>query len=109
MHESLIPFYGSDSPFNPVDLVRQVGGQGGGDPVPFRGIVNERDEEGMQGNVIGAAFELLWPSESVTLTEGDHVAIVDAAGAVLRRFRVARDGRRFNDGRESTTYLSELE
>jgi len=100
----LLPFYGPDSPFA-VDLVRLAEA----DSTPFRGVLNEVDEEAMQGFIVGAASELRWPTSAVRLREGDTVDQVDAEGATVRSFRVARDGRRVLDGRESMTYLTESE
>lgn len=108
MPDALQPFYGPDG-LDAVDLVRQ----GLGEPVPFRGLVNEADAEAMQGYIVGAAVELRWPTASATLKEGDTVAEVQldpATGeilATLRTYRVARDGRRIIDGLESMTYLTE--
>jgi hypothetical protein len=67
----------------------------------FRGIVSEADQEALQGYVVGAATELRWITAAVTLQEGDTVT--DG----VRTWRVARDGRRVLDGKESLTYLTE--
>lgn len=100
MHPDLEPFYGAESPFA-VDLVRQ------GDGEPFRGVLSEADQEGYQGFIVGTVVEIRWPTGTATLREGDSVTELDAAAAIVRTFRVAREGRRVIDGRESLAYLTE--
>lgn len=110
MDPELEPFYGADSPFA-SDLVRQAPGE----PVAFRGVLSQADEEALQGLIVGTTTELRWPTADATLKEGQILAEVQrdpATGeivATLRTFRVIRDGRRVIDGRESVTYLTEIE
>lgn len=69
-------------------------------PIPFMGILSEIDQEALQSYVVGTVRELQYPYAAVELLEGDEVV----CGA--ETWRVARDGRRVNDGGEGATLLT---
>lgn len=71
--------------------------------VIFAAIVGEVDEEALDGYVTDTERQIRWPTAAATLARGDSLAV--AAGPFSGTWRVLRDGRQVNDGRESMTYI----
>ena len=96
--EDLSVFYDADEFATEFTLV------GSSPALTFAGIVGEVDEDALDGFVTGVERQLRWPTASASLTRDQRLSV--PSGPHAGSWRVLRDGRMVNDGRESVTFIA---